>query len=243
MSNPWIIWIPLVGVYTVGAIADDIHAREGKRTIFRWLLLGGQILTYVISIISSIASIASLGSLFSSFENFDYYGENYWGGLSNYSIVSTLLGGPASLLSLAVYVITVIALYYIYKCYKPESATAYTVVSVIFPFMQSIFPFTLRNRQPHWLNPPPYYGGTPSGFAPGPGTMPGGYPPPPNGFSGENANPGGYQYAPPPQGFTPPPSQEFGQAPYGAYPPGSGQGPQTPPPPSQEPFGDDPNRL
>jgi hypothetical protein len=250
MSNPWVIWIPLVGVYTIGALADDIQAREGKRTAFRWLLLGGNILTYVISIVSSAASIGSLVDMFGNFDPYSYgFGESYFEGMTRFSMISGLLGGPASLISLAVYVITIIALFYIYKCYKPESSTAYTVLSVIFPFMQSIFPFAIRNNQPHWLNPPPYYG-APGGFPP----------PPPNGFPGESQNPG-FQYGqppnqgftqppqgftpPPPQGFAPPPPPDFGQQPYNPYgqEPAQEQPQQEPQPTQeQESFGDDPNR-
>jgi hypothetical protein len=170
LQNAWMVWIPVVGVYTIGQIADDIQAREGNRTYFRWLLLGGQLVSFVLSVVSGYAAVSNFMGMIESFNSYGY-GDSPYSMVTPFYMFMNLLGGPASLIGFGVYIITLISLYYIYKCYKPESSTAYTVLSVIFPFLQSIFPFILRNNQPHWLNPPPYYGVPP--YAPG------GYPPPP----------------------------------------------------------------
>ncbi|MDO4288087.1 MAG: hypothetical protein Q4C55_02760 [Eubacterium sp.] len=50
--------------------------------------------------------------------------------------------------SLAIMVYSLAAYFRLYKLYAPESAVLYLVLSIILPFMLSIFPFAIRNRQP-----------------------------------------------------------------------------------------------
>lgn len=170
IQRPWLVWIPIVGSFTVGAIADDIETREGGGGIYRFLMLGGSILTFLLSGASNIRYIATLMS-------------------DPYDVEALMAGGGflsiGGLVSLAYYIITVIALHRIYKCYRPQSATAWTVWSAIpfTAFMQSIFPFVLRNSAPASQNP---YGGGYGGYSPQGGYPPqdgyppqGGYQPPP----------------------------------------------------------------
>lgn len=49
LANPWLVWIPYVGSYTVGAIADDVNAREGSGSYFRYILLALSILNGIFS--------------------------------------------------------------------------------------------------------------------------------------------------------------------------------------------------
>lgn len=204
LANPWLAWIPVVGVYTLGAIADDINEKEGSRSFFRYILLGG-------SILNMLLSGATYGSTFTSILNdpYDYSGMLAAGGLSS-------IGG---LISLAFYIITIICLNRIFKCYRPGSSTSWTVLCVFLPFMQSIFPFTIRNSQPNWINPP--YQGGPGGYNPNQGgswqgQQQGGYAPPPQGG-----------YAPPQDGgyYNPAPGDNN----YG----GEQQGPENPNGPNQ----------
>ena len=55
LRNPWLAWIPVVGVYTLGAIVDDISEKEGGKSNFRYLMLGGSILSMLFSGISSMS--------------------------------------------------------------------------------------------------------------------------------------------------------------------------------------------
>lgn len=197
LNNPWLVWIPFVGGYTLGAIADDISARQGGSGIFRFLLLGGGI----------------------------------------FNLLSGLLGwfsGIASLVSIAVYVITVVALNKMFQAYRPHSSTVWTVFCAI-PFtcfMQSIFPFVMRNNQPQDVYGP---GGYNQGY--GPGGYNQGY-----GSGGYNQGYSQDEYGAPPRPNTPPPSPDGGyHVPYQGSPGGqnrqpggepfSGQPPRAPEPP------------
>lgn len=146
MRNPWLIWIPVVGSFTIGALADDIQARQGKQTYFRYLLLGGNLLGSVISNVSNASYFSTLSRMIDN----PYYYDMY----SNPNFLTSNFLSFGSLIGLAVYVLTVIALNYIYKCYRPQSAASWTVLSAV-PltcFMQSIFPFIIRNDPPQEPN-------------------------------------------------------------------------------------------
>ena len=63
---------------------------------------------------------------------------------SDSSVMTTVI----SIVVIVYYIYLMAANYRLYKLYKPESAVLYTVLNVIFPFLGSIFPFTLRNNEP-----------------------------------------------------------------------------------------------
>lgn len=188
LSNSWLAWIPVAWIYTLGDIADDIAEKEtGKKSIFRFLLIGGNILSVLISFGSVTGQLIPM---------FDAIADPYGYGGEERIVGSMLagmgLGSLTWILSIAMLVITVIALHRIYKCYRPDSAVAYTVLSVLFGFLQSVFPFVLRNEEPKMQQPaytqqgnyPPQGGYTPQGN--------GGYPP-----QGSYAQPDTNQTPPP----------------------------------------------
>lgn len=173
LSNPWMVWIPVVGNFTLGAIVDDINEREGSSSVFRYILLGGGILSALLS----------------------------W-------FLRDSMSSLSGLVSLAMYVLIVVSLNKVFKCYRPYSATSWTVLCAIpfTAFMQSIFPFVIRNAQPNWINPP--QGGYDGGYqTPPPGT-------PWQGYPGQGPGPNG---GPPYDQWQQPP-----QNPYGGDPTGSG---------------------
>lgn len=63
---------------------------------------------------------------------------------SDSGVVSTLI----TIVAIVYYIYLMAANYRLYKLYKPESAVVYTVLTVIFAFLGSIFTFTLRNNEP-----------------------------------------------------------------------------------------------
>lgn len=174
MSGAGLAWIPLIGYYRIGSIADDIVARNGGKSYYRHILLIGGIIN-IVSGIASWSLTALSRPLFTQFFSGNYrlpydYGYDYYDGFFAYWGASAIL----SVISIAVFVFTIIALNKIYKCYRPMSSTTWTVLSVIFPFMQSIFPFVIRNaapvsewgaqgyypqqnimQNPNWQTPPP----------------------------------------------------------------------------------------
>lgn len=181
MSNPWLVWIPIVGNFTVGAIVDDINEKEGSSSVFRWILLVGGILPTILSGSSYFALIPAIMEMDER-------------AIQAASAGSGIIGMLGSLVGLAVFVINLICLYKVFKCYKEESAVVYLVLCIFFWFLMSIFPFAIRNNQPVHAGG---YGGGPSGsggYGGGYGQQPGGYGQQPGGYGQQT---GGYQ---PPQG-------------------------------------------
>ena len=52
------------------------------------------------------------------------------------------------LIAIAVVIYNWAAYYRLYRLYTPDSAVLYLVISIIFPFMLSIFPFIIRKKTP-----------------------------------------------------------------------------------------------
>lgn len=52
----------------------------------------------------------------------------------------------------SVIILNIAALHKLYKIYVGDSATLYTVLSVVLPFLQPILIFTIRNKQPKHIS-------------------------------------------------------------------------------------------
>lgn len=231
MSGAGLAWIPFVGYYRIGSIADDIAAREGTQSYFRYFLLAGSIVSFLFS---SASSGAIISSIVDSINSRGLYGRAF----PRTFMAAGLANSVISLISLTVFVLTIVALNKIYKNYRPASSTAWTVLSIL-PFMQSIFLFVIRKDAPV---PPeftaPWNGSHPhGGYYPTQGGQWQPAPPPPPTYHAQQppVNPNGYypprapeppQYQPPhdPSGFVQPPPVppwESGNPPMGNPPGGN----------------------
>lgn len=211
MAYPWLGWIPALGTFMIGAVADDIGEKQnGSKTYFRWFLLGGMILSNATAAVYLIMLFSAGSSVISS------RGASLPNTMFTFASLVNLLQYP---LAIATIVLMLISLNKIYKCYAPSSSTAYTVLCFFFSFLIPIFLFALRNREP-----------VPPGWPPAPGYYPPsqGYPPPgypPVDYRQQPYNPG-YPQPPYYQGY--PPQQNY--PPPQANPPtyeGSGQPPEN----------------
>ena len=230
MSGAGLAWIPFIGQYRMGSIADDISRTEGSKSVFGIVLLLGTIISRVLSSVSTSMMWPSMSGIFS------YSDIDFGPGLT----VGTALSSLGGLLGLSLYVIQIIALNKIYKSYRPESSTAWTVLSAIpfTHFLVPIFLFIIRNQEPRaqWnMSGPPIGYGAPGGYQHGypPGSYPpGGYAPPPDYGAPQQGYPGHPQppyYPQPPQYPQPPyPQQQPPQTAQPIYqPPAAPQPPQT----------------
>lgn len=143
MTNPWLIWIPVVGIFMTGAILDDINQKKGKKTYFRLILLIGNVWYFIPT---------RIGYAFL----FDVSGTMPVDDASDMFMVFICIGG---LIGLGLYVFKVIVLHQIFKNYRPQSATTWTLFCAlpVTMFMQDIFPFVMRNDLLPWVeywNPP-----------------------------------------------------------------------------------------
>lgn len=114
---PWLAWIPVANLYTLGACADD--ERGGVRyAVLCPGLLGGAVICMAAAYFRGGEDVFAAGPL----------------------LVAIALGLAAAALVLAY-----IALNWVYRSVS-RSPTALTVLSVIFGFLIPIFLFVLRNR-------------------------------------------------------------------------------------------------
>lgn len=67
--------------------------------------------------------------------------------LGNFDSTSTL----STVLGIVWYVYLAFANFRLYKMYAPDHATLYLVLGVIFPFMNSIWYFVVRNNEPQYI--------------------------------------------------------------------------------------------
>ena len=200
MSGAGLAWIPFIGHYRIGSVADNIYMAEGSKSFYGMVILLGTIATYALSFVPSTIMHSAMDSIMeSSYNNFGFLA------------MGTALGAFAWIASLTLYVIQIISLYKIYKCYRPENTIAWTILSAIpfTSFLAPIFLFIIRNHHPRmqWMAPGGY---PPNGYAQG------GYPPPQGQYYPHQP-----YYPPPPQYQPPPPVYQ---------PPGAPQPPEIPPP-------------
>lgn len=115
---PWLAWIPAANLFLLSHLAGAAR----KRVAFAFLLL---------ALMSIGAAIFS--SLFGAIGHLPYaYGATGF---------SVFLAVVAWMTGIAAYVLYSILVYHIYKCFKPNNATVFTVLSVIFWFLGPIFIF------------------------------------------------------------------------------------------------------
>ncbi len=153
MSNPGLSWIPFVGVFRAGSIADDINLRAGRRTHYGMIILIGNLVSFVVS---SVSSSISAANAVRSFGSWDDGGWAY----APYGFAGSVLSSLSWLVGIATYVFLIISLHSIYKTYRPQSATAWTVLSAIpvLHFLSGFFLFALRNAEPQAWDTRGYYG-------------------------------------------------------------------------------------
>lgn len=137
-KKPWIAFIPIVNSYLLGAVADNINMCIQKRTIFRYLLLVADGLTFAVSLMTYPMAYKMMNEGFIYSENpaviFDQ--------MPSYMGISALSG----LLGLATIIITGFVLYRIYMDYAPQSGVVYLVLSLLFQVTMPFFLFSIRNK-------------------------------------------------------------------------------------------------
>ena len=117
LDNPWMAWVPVVNMYLLGIIADELVTLNGRKNWnMRWLILYGLCAVIVLELLSFIPFIGFLFSML------------------------------AGLCSMGVAVIEYFAVYELFKEYEEKNAVLYLVLSIIISPILSIFIFLLRNK-------------------------------------------------------------------------------------------------
>ena len=138
IRHSWLAWLPIGNMWLLGSISDQYqYVAKGKVRSRRKVLLGLSIAINALSIPSGLSYIAMLITGFA---------ENAVGGFA----VSAVFG---SLFSLALSVVTIIAMvfqymatYDLYVSCDPGNATLYLVLSIIFPVTMPFLIFACRGK-------------------------------------------------------------------------------------------------
>lgn len=142
-QKAWLAFIPLVNSYVLGEIADNIGLCYGKKSYFRYLLLGSKLLSSAISIATLLLLLPAYFNMMGALIMFE----------DSYSVAPYLsdmvplmaFSSFASLISLGYTVVSCISLYKIYQDYSAKSAVVFLVLSILFG-IGIFFVFALRNK-------------------------------------------------------------------------------------------------
>lgn len=156
----WLAFIPVVQLYTVGKVADDIDAKYNNRTRRGFMLLLFSVISVVLMVIASVLTVPILADVIARVSAID---------LNSVSLTAELLQPNAGILifaavlaflafaaSITALVFQFISWYTFYKEYAPKSANVYllvvfiTVLLLSVNFFAPIFVLVARKNAPQF---------------------------------------------------------------------------------------------
>lgn len=135
MKNAFLAFIPVVNMYFLGKIADDIKRTMNKKTNYANRILA----FYIVSLAAGAAGTVfiCLSRVYSAIT----------GRFSFFVIPAVILMIAAFVFAVVTTVFSYIALHVIYKEYTPANAALFTVLSVLFSFVMPFLLFSIRNNK------------------------------------------------------------------------------------------------
>lgn len=146
INKPWLAWIPVVNVWTLGCISDQYrYVVKGEKKSKRKVLIGLNIaqavcvLVFFVLMIVMIVDVAGM-----AMDN-----------PSEQEIITAVLGSMGGMLlmfipmvgiSLATTIITYMALYDVYTSCDPKNNVTFLVLSILFSITQPFFIFFSRKK-------------------------------------------------------------------------------------------------
>jgi len=131
ISKPWLAWIPVVNIWTVGAVVDEYDGKQGFNRKWRVALL-----TLTVIVVGGIVLgySAMFGFAFSQMDNTSLNMEAFLGVfIPSYIII---LG--AAFCAMALIACQSVCLYKIYESTVPEKALKYLLLSMLVPLAEAI---------------------------------------------------------------------------------------------------------
>lgn len=149
ISNPWMAFVPIGNSYTFGKLAEKYRRKDGKKSEkFSVLLLVFDILTLIVCVCLIIFTVISLVTILSNAQIAYDNGADMT--LSQFSsLIPVIVFYVVTMLCAVVYnVLHYVAFWRIVASFDNSNATLFTVLSVFFSFLDPIFLFILRNKEP-----------------------------------------------------------------------------------------------
>jgi hypothetical protein len=149
IKHGWLAWFPLGREWITGCIADQYkYTTTRKVTKFRVAMLVLTICAIVLSGILSAVSVANLASFTESVMAgvMEEDVESLLATCFATSTISSLLSLLSSGLSIAIYVMEQIMLYYYYSSCCPKAKVALLILGILFPITIPFFLFCNRKK-------------------------------------------------------------------------------------------------
>ena len=146
INKPWLAWIPVVNVWTLGCISDQYrYVVKGEKKSKRKVLLGlniAQLVCVLVLLVLMIVMIVDMVGMAA-------------GNPSEDEVIAAVLGSmggmllmliPISAISLTTAIITYMALYDVYTSCDPRNNVTFLVLSILFSITQPFFIFFNRKK-------------------------------------------------------------------------------------------------
>lgn len=167
INKPWLAFIPLVNVWTLGCIADQYrHITLGQIKARRKVLLGTNIALVAISVVVLVLCGTLLARIIVNIDQLELMNDDQAAAFVM-EMMAPILGMvllylPLLVLTIVRTVFYYIALYDLYKSCEPSNAVLYLVLSIVISICQPIFLMVCRNKDdgmvPPYAPPQPPYG-------------------------------------------------------------------------------------
>ncbi len=146
IQNAWLAWIPLADLYILGKVSDKI------KKIWKIKNLGNLFL--ILSVVQLFFIIISIfiGILLPALELYNREIFEIFAIASViFSIVKIIFEIIINLIVTVVLILKILAIYQIYNEYlNDDKKVLFLVLSIIFPFMQSVFLFIIKDLKPSY---------------------------------------------------------------------------------------------
>ena len=146
INKPWLAWIPVVNVWTLGCISDQYrYVVKGEKKSKRKVLIGlniAQLVCVLVLMVLMIVMIVDMAGMAMA-------------NPSEQEVITAVLGSmggvllmiiPISAISLATAIITYMALYDVYTSCDPRNNVTFLVLSILFSITQPFFIFFNRKK-------------------------------------------------------------------------------------------------
>lgn len=149
LKNPWLSFIPIVWVFSLGRVGQQYVKQDGKQSAkFGKIMLILQIATIILSLIFMVVFVFAMISII---KNANMAVEEEMAmTLKMFSSFIWVIMAYFILLAVAITfkVLYYIALWRTFSIFDYHNATLYTVLSIFFSFLSPIFLFIVRKKQP-----------------------------------------------------------------------------------------------
>ena len=146
INKPWLAWIPVVNVWTLGCISDQYrYVVKGEKKSKRKVLIGlniAQLVCVLVFFVLTIVMVVDMVGMATT-------------NPSEQEVITAVLGSmggmllmliPISAISLTTAIITYMALYDVYTSCDPRNNVTFLVLSILFSITQPFFIFFSRKK-------------------------------------------------------------------------------------------------